>query len=339
VALAAASTVRESTTPRPKDDFSVVICAYADERWELLTAAVESAWAQTKPPVEVVVAADHNPRLAERARTAFKSVTVVENTGERGLSGTRNAGLAATRGAIVAFLDDDAVAAPDWLERLADAYEDDRVLGVGGAIEPRWEESRPRSFPPEFDWVVGCSYRGLPRVRAPVRNVIGANMSVRRDVLDGVGGFTVGIGRVGSLPVGCEETELCIRARRQRPGGEFLFEPTARVSHTVPRERARWTYFLRRCFAEGVSKAAVAASTAPGAALSSERSYVARTLPAAVARDMGSAFRGDALGLARAALIASGLASTTAGYLVGSFRIRPGRLAPQGTQDGRLPGR
>ena len=79
---------------------------------------------------------------------------------QRGISGARNSGIAAARGAIIAFLDDDAIAAPDWLEQLLAGYSSPNVLGVGGAIEPQWQGGRPRWFPPEFDWVVGCTYLG-----------------------------------------------------------------------------------------------------------------------------------------------------------------------------------
>jgi len=301
-------------------DVSVVICAYTEDRWEQLVAAVVSARQQTAPPREVIVAVDHNPGLAARARRELADATVVESDRPRGLSGARNAGFAAASGEIVAFLDDDAVAAPDWLTRLTAPYRDPNVLGVGGSIEPSFSAERPRSFPPEFDWVLGCSYAGLPHARAPVRNMIGANMSLRREVLEAVGGFTDGIGRVRALPVGCEETELCIRARRWRPSGEFLFEPAAHVAHTVPDERASWPYFRRRCFAEGVSKALVAASTGAGDALSTERSYVARALPAAIARNVRDAFRGDLAAIARASLIVTGLAVTSAGYVCGTLQ-------------------
>jgi glycosyltransferase involved in cell wall biosynthesis len=304
---------------------SVVICAYADERWDELALAVDSVRRQTVAPLEVIVAVDHNPLLLQRARRGLPGVTVVENHEARGLSGARNSAIALARGDVVAFLDDDAAAEPEWLERLSARYSDPRVLGVGGAVDPRWLDGRPAGFPREFQWVVGCSYEGLPTAPTPVRNLIGANMSLRRDVFERVGGFRSGIGRVGLLPVGCEETELCIRASQRAPGAVFIYEPQARVVHSVPAARATWSYFCRRCFAEGLSKAQVSGWTGRGAALASERSYARRTLPAGVRRGVSDAVRGDASGLVRAAAIVSGLVITSAGYAVGEARRRARR--------------
>jgi len=307
--------------PRPLT-ISVVICTYSADRWDDLAAAVASIESQTLAPDELILVIDHNPRLAERVRLRFRSARVVENEAERGLSGARNAGSRAAGGELVAFLDDDAVAAPDWLERLVAAYRPG-VLGVGGAADPAWPSARPRWFPAEFDWVVGCTYRGLPEAAAPVRNMIGAGMSLRRDVLRGVGEFESGIGRVGKLPVGCEETDLCIRAGARFEGGAFLFEPRARVSHMVTPARASVRYFAARCFAEGRSKALVARRNGPARGLSSERSYSLRILPRGLARGIADAVvRRDPFGAARALAIVAGLSITTAGYLV---ELRRGR--------------
>src|SRR4051794_11475203 len=90
-------------------DISVVICAYADERWPDVRDAVASVRAQSLAPRETIVVIDHNPALLERARRELAAVTLVENHEARGLSGARNSGLALARGEIVAFLDDDAV--------------------------------------------------------------------------------------------------------------------------------------------------------------------------------------------------------------------------------------
>lgn len=315
-------------------DFSVVICAYTEERWHDLSAAVESVRRQSAPALEVVVVVDHNPALLARVRDELEGVVAVENCEVRGLSGARNSGIATANGSIVAFLDDDAVAAPDWLERLARGYADPRVLGVGGGVQPHWLAGRPRAFPDEFQWVVGCSYRGMPESTSRVRNVIGANMSLRRDVFAEVGGFRSGIGRVGTRPVGCEETELCIRAQRRWPDGVILFEPRAAVRHAVPANRAGWRYFASRCYAEGLSKALVTRLAGAGAGLSSERTYTFRTLPRGVARGLSDALlRGDIAGLGRAAAIVSGLLVTTAGYVVGTRRAAPSPIQPQAYPD------
>ena len=300
---------------------SVVICSYALERWGDLVDAVRSVEGQTAPPLEVIVCVDHNDLMLARVRTQLPRVVAIANGEARGLSGARNSGLAVARGDVVAFLDDDAYAEPDWLERLVAPYSDPGVLGVGGAIDPSWAGGRPAGFPAEFHWVVGCSYAGLPDDAAPVRNLIGANMSIRRSVFDEVGGFSSGIGRVGTLPTGCEETELCIRARQQIPGGEFVFEPHARVRHAVPASRATWAYFRSRCFAEGLSKAQVSAAAGSRDGLSTERAYLVRTLPAGFLRGIRDGLRGDASGLIRAAGIVSGLALTVAGYIAGRVRL------------------
>ena len=94
---------------------------------------------------------------------------------------------------------------------------------------PDWTSGRPPWFPSEFDWVVGCTYRGMPTERARVRNVIGANMSFRRSVFAAAGGFALEMGRTGSYPLGNDDTEFCIRAHRALPDQELVFEPRARV--------------------------------------------------------------------------------------------------------------
>ena len=296
---------------------SVVVCAYTMARWHLLGRALESVRSQTVPAVEILLVVDHCPALLARAKE-LPGVRVFANVGPRGLSGARNTGVAAARGEVVAFLDDDAMAAPDWLEHLLRPYDDPGVVGVGGRVVAEWEGGKPAWFPPEFNWVVGCSYVGQPTVSSVVRNPIGANMSFRRAALLAVGGFSADVGRVGTRPLGCEETELSIRVARRDPTASIVLEPRAVVRHHVPGERSRWGYFWRRCWAEGLSKASVSRLTDPRSALSSERSYALRTLPRGAARGMADAVRhGESGGAARALAIGAGLTITTAGYATG----------------------
>ena len=300
--------------------FSVVICAYSDERWDDLLAAIASVREQHLRPEQIIVVIDHNPGLLDRLQQVGEpGITLIPNSQQRGLSGARNSGIAAARGDVIAFLDDDAMAAPDWLRWLAEGYADKSVLGVGGDIQPLWLADRPVWFPEEFNWVIGCSYRGMPTATAPVRNLLGANMSLRSEVFAAIGGFRHGMGRIGKTPLGCEETELCIRAVQRWPGSQFLYEPRATVRHRVPQARANWTYFRSRCYAEGLSKAQVARLVGPQNGLASERAYTTRTLPAAVVRGLAELAGRDAGGLRRAAAVIGGLAWTVMGYLRGAL--------------------
>jgi len=304
---------------------SVVICAYTELRWNDLLAAIESCAQQTVAALETIVVVDHNPGLLQRLCSEAPQVKAVENGEERGLSGARNSGIAVARGEVVAFLDDDATAAPDWLEQLTVPYADEAVIGVGGFVDPVWpRRQRPAALPPEFDWVVGCSYRGLPETTAPVRNMIGANMSLRRSVFADVGGFRSGMGRIGTRPLGCEETELCIRARRWFPAAVILFEPRARVRHRVTLERTGWRYFRSRCYAEGLSKAAVSDRAGSRDGLASERAYALRTLPSGVLRGLADTLTlRDIAGVVRGFAIVAGLLVTATGYLVGTLAGGP----------------
>jgi GT2 family glycosyltransferase len=296
-------------------DVSVVICAYAEERWNDLAAAIQSVRDQVERPGEIIVVIDHNPQLLRRVSTHFSDVVTLENKEERGASGARNTGVASAKGAIMAFLDDDATAEPDWLVHLLKAHRNPRVLGVGGELEPEWAGDPPEWFPEEFKWVVGCSYRGLPERTAPIRNLIAANMSVRRDAFEALGGFRSGFGKIGKR-LGCEETELCIRARQRWPKSVWLYEPQARVHHKVPAARSTWTYFRSRCYDEGLIKALVSRLVGRQDGLASERAYVVRILPTGVAINLWAALRHrDVNRLLRAGAIVAGLAFTTLGYL------------------------
>lgn len=309
-------------------DVSVVLCTYTESRWDYLDTAVKSVQGQHTPPREIIVVVDHNQNLLERVRASFPEVDVIENRQARGLSGARNSGIEASKGAVIAFIDDDAIAAPDWLEQLYAPYVDSDVVGVGGSIEPIWLSGRPRWFPCEFDWVVGCSYLGMPDTAASVRNLIGCNMSYRREVFDAVGNFQSALGAAGEgLHICCEETELSIRLSKQLPAKVSYYEPKAKVKHQVPNSRGQWSYFTSRCYAEGLAKALVSRFVGAARGLASERSYVARTLPLGVARGLGDVvFHGDLAGFARAAAIIAGLIITTAGYVVGTVSSLPVKL-------------
>jgi glycosyltransferase involved in cell wall biosynthesis len=276
--------------------------------------------------LETIVVIDHHPGLLERARRDLRGVTVIANSGSQGASGARNTGVAASHGDVAAFLDDDAIASPRWLEALVSHFADASVVGVGGRLDPLWATGRPRWFPPEFDWAVAASYLGMPESAEPVRNVWSTNMAIRRQIFDIVGGFRDDFGKVGarSRP---EDTDLCIRAAERPGGGTWIYEPAGAAGHRVPAERATLRYFVYRCFHEGWGKADLAAQNGMGDSISAERRYTRRVLPAGLARGLREASRGDASGGLRDFAIVGGFTVVMIGFLVGHLArlTRPAR--------------
>jgi GT2 family glycosyltransferase len=302
----------------------VVVCTYSTKRLELLRAALAGVVAQRRLGDELVIVVDHNPELLRLLRAEHPDDVVVENTGPRGLSGARNTGVEVAAGEVVVFPYDNATPRAGWLDRLVAPFADPSVAGTGGHAVPRWEAgTRPPWFPEELHWVVGCSFRG--QAGGDVRNPIGCSMAIRADTLGRVGKFSTELGRVGTLPVGCEETELGLRINAA--GGRIVLVDDSVVDHFVPAERASVRYVLRRCYAEGMSKAVVrrlAAETGPAdGTLAPERRYLLTIVAAMVAAPL-RALRERSVAVATPTLLLpASLVAAALGFTRASLRRGP----------------
>jgi GT2 family glycosyltransferase len=293
-------------------DVDVIIAAHDLARFHHLEAAVGSLHAQTRSPRSIVVVTDHAPELFERASRELRA-TVRENVGTPGASGARNTGARAGTGRALAFLDDDAVAEPGWVEALAAHLATDDAPGVAGRIRPAWAgQSAPAWFPDEFLWVVGASYRGMPTRNGRVRNGWSNNLGVRRDAFEAVGGFREGFGKLGDVNRP-EDTDFCLRVNDHVGGFAWIDATDAVVWHHVSASRSTAGFFIRRCFNEGRGKALLR-SLAGSAGVSTEWTYALRALPLGFAAGVADAVRGRPLGLPRAGAIAAGFAATAAVY-------------------------
>lgn len=293
---------------------SVIIPTYTKARWGWLEEAVASVRAQTVPALEIIVVVDHNPELLEEIAREFTNVIAVPNIGGRGVSGARNSGVKASRGEVVAFLDDDSIARNDWLAILLRHIMTPGVVGVGCYSDGLWETACPKWFPGEFSWTIGVSYSGLPKKPTAVRNVWTSAMLVKRSAFEIVDGFREDFGKIGnrSLP---EDTDLCLRIAAVQEKAVWMWDPEKVMQHRVPAGRATFGYLMSRCFLQGWGKAAMAHMDGFDESTSAERHYALRILPAGVGRGVRDALRGDISGLGRSGAIIAAFSVTVVGYL------------------------
>ena len=299
-------------------DATVVMATYDPRRWAIFASAVDNLLSGPGRPRRLVVCVDHNEELYERIQREWPQVTVVLNSGERGASCTRNTGAEHADTPFIVFLDDDISVREGWLPRLLAPFTDPGVVGTGGAVVAGWQSGRPGWFPEEFNWVVGASFRGMPTVLSPIRNVWSENMAVRTDVFRGVGGFRTDFGKVGqrSSP---EDTDLCIRMAASLPGSTWMYVPDAVAEHHVPASRASFSYYLRRNYLEGRGKVEMAHLLGRQEKLDDERGYLLRTLPAGVLTGLWTTLRhGNPSGLLTAGAIVAGVLAAGAGAASGA---------------------
>jgi GT2 family glycosyltransferase len=210
---------------------SVVIITYA--RPQYIRECLEHlARLRTAPHQVIVVDASPDDRTRDLLARDFPDTIVLRNDLGRGtMSESRQIGLAAATGDVVAYIDDDAYVDEAWLDRLVDAYADEDVAGVGG----RADNGRPG----EDTEGIGSIGRLLPNgdltgffAADPGRHVdvdhfLGANQSYRRSVLLSIGGIH------GNYPGTClrEESDTCLRLRHA--GYRLVYAPEVLVRHVA----------------------------------------------------------------------------------------------------------
>jgi len=235
--------------------FSVIVSTYTKERESDVLRCLDSLFNQSRKPDEVILVLDPVDELVEfYSGLVPDKVRIVISSGF-GLSNARNSGIDNAKGDVIAFLDDDAWADERWLENLLKNFEDEKVWVAGGRIVPVFDKGRPKWLSEELDWIVGCTYKGMPEEQAEVRNPIGANMAFRREVFEVAGKFKTEIGRYGKKLLGSEEAELCLRLKKFKPDVKVIYDPSAVVYHRVPENRVKLSYALKRAYYEGFSKA------------------------------------------------------------------------------------
>jgi glycosyltransferase involved in cell wall biosynthesis len=238
---------------------SVIICTYSEEVYSHFRESVESVLDQTYENIELILVSDGNEAVYQRMQDDYSELsnTVVSRTDENvGISAARNHGIELATGDVIAQIDDDAIADPDWVAELVSVYQETDAVAVGGKMTPEWVAGKPEFLPEEFYWLIGVTHRGFADPGEEVRNTFGSNISFRREVIEELDGFDPHVGRKGEAEIQAHESELGTRLRQQFDRG-VVYNPDAKVAHKVFDYRTDPLWLIKRAFWQGYSKRAL----------------------------------------------------------------------------------
>lgn len=222
---------------------SVIVCTY--NRAGLLNRTIECLTRQTLPAsdYEILIidnaSTDETAQLVQQWGKQYANVRYLYEP-VQGLSHARNRGAAEAQASLLAYIDDDARAYPNWLENILRAF--DKVpqpAVIGGPIELEWEGGQvPKWMTQHLQYMLSYQYYGeLPRT---VNHLNGANFSILKSTLNSLGGFDPRLGRHGRLLLAGEETELLQIAKHNNK--IILYDPEVRVKHWIAKNRQTARY-------------------------------------------------------------------------------------------------
>ncbi|HYW96767.1 MAG TPA: glycosyltransferase family 2 protein [Bacteroidales bacterium] len=215
---------------------SVIVTTY--KRSDYLLRCLESLTRQTAPATayEVIVvdnnSADDTASMTKKFIDDHKDITIryfLET--KQGLSFARNRGISESRGDIVAFIDDDAVAHPDYCRSLAEAAKDyPDFQAFGGRIIPVFHNDTEPDWMSHYVWgMVAKVDLGNDIIPFTKKFPAGCNMAFRKDILDELGRF--------NEEVKFRSDDRDIFTRLKSRGYQVLYVPDIAVNHTIPAER------------------------------------------------------------------------------------------------------
>ena len=235
---------------------SAVICTY--NRADMLRGTLQSLMAQSldKALYEVIVvdnnSTDHTSDIVKAFQSAYSEPAIhLVREPRQGLSCARNTGYFNSRGVYIGFLDDDARADPDWLEKALDCFAQVEPLphAVGGPIFPFYDSPKPSWFRDEYEI---RTWGPRPRLLNKGEAFSGSNMIFRKEVIKRQGLFDVTFGmKGGSLGLG-EETDLFEKIWQSHDEAPVLhYSPQLLMFHWVPAFKMTVSYRLKRDFVKG----------------------------------------------------------------------------------------
>ena len=237
---------------------SAIICTH--NRYKSVSATISSVLSQDVDRQDFEIIVVDNSTDAEQAREFGARYDGIENFRYvhepiPGLSNARNIGARLASAPIIAYLDDDAIAPPQWLRELSLGYQKfgDKAVIVGGPVEPVWVTPRPHWLTGDLEGFFSIVDHGSEmRELLPHEWLAGCNYSIRRDWLFAAGGFSTELGRKGALSLLSNEETLVSESVRAK-GGKIIYVPGAGVKHYIDPSRTSADWLKRRIAWQAVS--------------------------------------------------------------------------------------
>ena len=240
---------------------SAIICTFNRDRY--LGKAIQSLVEQTLETelYEIIVVDNHSTDNTKKIVTEeFAHIPNLRYIYEPvlGLSQARNTGWQNAQGEYVAYLDDDAISSPIWLEKIVEVFTQvtPKPGIVGGKIEPIWEVPRP-------SWLSDRVARSLtildwsntPGFLPDNQWLAGANIAYPKHLLKTLNGFDVNLGRKGKKLLSCEESLLNNQLKHK--GYQVYYHPEIKVQHHIPASRLVKDWHYQRQYWNGISVSVV----------------------------------------------------------------------------------
>ena len=202
---------------------------------------------------EVIVVDNNSPddtrRVVEAQRDSFPTELIYLFEPKQGKSHALNTGIAAARGEVIVFTDDDVKVEPNWLAEILAGLQRAGSIAAAGRIVAEWTSPRPSWYADSGPYRL---FAAIVRFELGDQEhftdvpAFGANLAIRRDAFQRFGLFREDLLLLQDTYPSGEDTEYC--RRLLRAGEKIVYLPKAVVHHPVAQERTHKRYFLRYYF-------------------------------------------------------------------------------------------
>lgn len=242
-----------------KPRITAAICTY--DRYDTLQKAIASLREQSLADGDFEILVIDNSRDHVKSKAQSEDYLripnlrwIVEKT--PGLSNARNVATRLAQAPIIAFMDDDAAAAPRWLEALLAVFGEfgKTAQVVAGRVDPLWAAARPDWLSDNLlGYVSVVNWGGATRFAGEQEWAAGTNIAFRVEALTSVDGFPVHLGRKHGGQALLSNDESDVIEKMAAKGARLIYAPDAIVQHLVPEERLTQSWFRRRAAWQAVS--------------------------------------------------------------------------------------